>query len=435
MKTKKLIFIFVAGFLTLFILSYFQDLFLHYNELHNEPLHSAVEAFGALASILMGIILLQRQRLKIYYELLWMILGLLVMGVLDSFHAVIAPGNNFILLHSSSVFFGGLFFAFMWFSETKKTAVFRGSILWSAVLSFVLLSIWTLLSPKTMPLMMHNGEFTPTTTFLNVFGGILFLVGAVFFIKKFYQTQEKEFYWFGAFSVLLGLGGIIFIEGGIWTSDWWLWHVLRFAAFMIVLSIVIRDYQQSASNLYFALTKHKQSEEALKISEGKYYNLVEFANAGIIAGESGKIVEVNKKAEETYGYSKDELIGQSLNILTPEKYRKKHQEILNEILKTGKGKEMIFEEEGIRKDGTLFPIEISFSLTKPGEKTIIAVMRDITERKRAEEETKEKENHLNNIIESSLDGIVVGDSRGNIVKTNRSFLKLTGMYRNFLFCE
>jgi hypothetical protein len=136
MKTKKLISILVAGSLTLFILSYFQDLFWHYNELYNEPLHSAIEAFGALASILMGIILLQRQRLKIHYELLWMILGLLVMGVLDGFHAAIAPGNNFVLLHSSSVFFGGLFFSFMWFLENKKTAVFRGSILWSAVLSF-----------------------------------------------------------------------------------------------------------------------------------------------------------------------------------------------------------------------------------------------------------------------------------------------------------
>ena len=138
MKTNKLklILILSAGSLALFILSCFQDLFWHYNEFRNEPLHSAVEAIGALASILMGIILLQRQRLKIHYELLWMILGLLVMGVLDGFHAVIAPGNNFVLLHSSSVFFGGLFFSFMWFSEIKKFTAFRKSILWFFVLDF-----------------------------------------------------------------------------------------------------------------------------------------------------------------------------------------------------------------------------------------------------------------------------------------------------------
>jgi PAS domain S-box-containing protein len=132
------------------------------------------------------------------------------------------------------------------------------------------------------------------------------------------------------------------------------------------------------------VTERKKVEKALKESEERYYNLIEFANVGIIAGKEDKITQINKKAEEIYGYSREELIGQSPSILTPEKYRKKHAEILNEILKTGKVKKMIFEEEGIRKDSSFIPIEISFTLSQLKEKAIIAVMRDITERKEME---------------------------------------------------
>jgi len=134
-----------------------------------------------------------------------------------------------------------------------------------------------------------------------------------------------------------------------------------------------------------------ETETKLKESEEKYHNLIEFANVGIIAVENDKIIQVNKRAEEIYGYSKEELIGQSTDILTPEKYSKQHKELLNKILKFGKVKKMIFEEEGLRKDGTLFPIEISFSLSQPKENTLISVMRDITERKEMEKKLLQSE--------------------------------------------
>jgi len=134
-----------------------------------------------------------------------------------------------------------------------------------------------------------------------------------------------------------------------------------------------------------------ETETKLKESEEKYHNLIEFANVGIIAVEDDKIIQVNKRAEEIYGYSKEELIGQSTDILTPEKYSKQHKELLNKILKFGKVKKMIFEEEGLRKDGTLFPIEISFSLSQPKENTLISVMRDITERKEMEKKLLQSE--------------------------------------------
>jgi len=172
------------------------------------------------------------------------------------------------------------------------------------------------------------------------------------------------------------------------------------------------------------ITEHKRAEEALKRSEERYHNLIEFAEVGIIVSEDGKITQVNRRAEEIYGYSKKELIGKSPSILTPLKYRKQHREVLNEIIKLGKAKKEIFEEEGMRKDGTLFPIEISFSLTQAGENTVIAVMRDITERKQAEEEIKKTRDFLESVIENSRDGIITTDAKGHITSANSAMEKM-----------
>jgi PAS domain S-box-containing protein len=175
------------------------------------------------------------------------------------------------------------------------------------------------------------------------------------------------------------------------------------------------------------ITERKKFEEELKQTEERYHNLVELANAGIITAENNKIIQVNKMAEEIYGYSREELIGQSPSIVVPEKYKKNHKEIFEEMLGSKKLRLLSFEEEGLRKDGTSFPVEMSFSLSKREDGyNVIAVMKDITERKRAEEELSKTKDHLDNIIESSLDSIIISDDKGKITRVNKAFLELLG---------
>ncbi len=134
------------------------------------------------------------------------------------------------------------------------------------------------------------------------------------------------------------------------------------------------------------ITERKKGTVSLKKSEEKYHNLIELASAGILVAENDKITQVNRTAEEIYGYCKDEMIGQSPSILSPDTYKERHRKILLDILTSGKADKMIFEEEGLRKDGSLVPIEISFTLEVDKENMIIAVVRDISERRKAEEE-------------------------------------------------
>jgi len=178
------------------------------------------------------------------------------------------------------------------------------------------------------------------------------------------------------------------------------------------------------------IIEREKVEEALKESEEKYHNLIEFANVGIIAAEDDKIIQVNKRAEEIYGYSKEELMGQSPRILTPEKYSKQHKEILSEFIRSGKISKMIFEEEGIKRDGSLFPIEISFSLSQGRKNTIIAVVRDITERKKVEESLKGSEEKYHKLIEHASDAIISSNEEGIIISFNKKAEEMLGYSRD-----
>jgi len=177
------------------------------------------------------------------------------------------------------------------------------------------------------------------------------------------------------------------------------------------------------------ITKLDKSVGELARSEERYERLIEFADVGIITADRDTITQVNKKAEEIYGYTKEELIGQPPGILTTESYAAKHKEILDEILHYGKAKQTVFEEEGIRKDGSSIPIEISYSLSqndKQDDISIIAIMRDITERKNAEKEIQEARDFLENIINNSVDGIMICDPQGSIVRVNEALKKMIG---------
>ncbi len=109
----------------------------------------------------------------------------------------------------------------------------------------------------------------------------------------------------------------------------------------------------------------------------------------ILTDQQGCITQANKRVADTFGYAHDELIGQSIEILVPEKLRNLHR-LHREgyyaqpaMRSMGEGLEL----NARRKDGSEFPVEIALSPVQvSGEKHVLAVVRDITERKQAEQE-------------------------------------------------
>jgi len=137
------------------------------------------------------------------------------------------------------------------------------------------------------------------------------------------------------------------------------------------------------------ITDRKQEESALRYSEQNYRLVVQTAPDAVISiDESGAILFANPATARIFGYDPTELIGKPLTILMPEFLRKLHEHGFSRYLATGKrhinwqGTELT----GLRKNGQEFPVEISFGeLSRDGHKVFTGFIRDISERKQAEE--------------------------------------------------
>jgi two-component system cell cycle sensor histidine kinase/response regulator CckA len=154
------------------------------------------------------------------------------------------------------------------------------------------------------------------------------------------------------------------------------------------------------------ITERKRQEEALHESEERYRTVTETASEAIITiDEDSNILFVNHAAEVTFGYSSKEMLGQKLTMLMPDYLRKLHQAGLKRYAAAGE-KHIAWhgtELPGLHKSGTEVPLEISFGeFLRNGQRFFTGICRDITERKRADEERE----RLAAIVASSREAII-----------------------------
>jgi PAS domain S-box-containing protein len=140
------------------------------------------------------------------------------------------------------------------------------------------------------------------------------------------------------------------------------------------------------------ITERKKAEDALYESQQRMRSVVDYVADGILTmDEKGVAQSFNQAAEKIFGYRAGEVVGKDIKMLLPEGYGRPEDQDLPGLLRTGE-RRMIGarrEMEGLRKDGGVFPMEIAVSEFQfKGTRYFTAIIRDITERKKVEEEIR-----------------------------------------------
>ncbi|MGH9860954.1 MAG: PAS domain S-box protein, partial [Candidatus Acidiferrales bacterium] len=146
------------------------------------------------------------------------------------------------------------------------------------------------------------------------------------------------------------------------------------------------------------ITARKQAEGALRASEERFRSVVEAASDAVVsADEAGNIIQFNSAAERIFGSPADEMIGQPLTVLMPPSLRSAHRAGFERYHSTGEAHVLgkTVELIGLRKNGEEFPIELSLESWRSGENVFFTgLLRDITERKRAEQFLRQQKAEL-----------------------------------------
>lgn len=302
------------------------------------PFHSLVESIGALSALTIAtlmILMVNNNNLPKHY--IWVACALIGMGILDGFHATLHAGTSFVWLHSVATLIGGLTFAAIFSSKSWQLTAKRQKALISSVITIsILISLFSTSFPNFLPNMVVQGEFSLLAKILNIIGGIGFLIGSAYFIfhrlrdKRLHSNEprQNEDIILANHCLLFGIAGLLFEFSIIWDAGWWWWHILRLAAYLVVLLYI------------FSLFKYQQ--DLLK------KNKIELSNTNKNLGR--RVYERTKELEKANQVKSDFLANMSHELRTPlnailgfaqileqdEKLHATQKDSINEILLAGR---------------------------------------------------------------------------------------------------
>ncbi len=168
----------------------------------------------------------------------------------------------------------------------------------------------------------------------------------------------------------------------------------------------------------------KKAEQTINESTSRFKKLSGITFEGIVIHQNGIAIDANDSAAKMFGYKYDELVGKNIiqqlihkdsHILISKKVKQKHAKP--------------YEAIGIKKDGSLFPIEIEgkdMSVNGENKNLRVVAVRDISDRKKAEQELNKIKDQYKDLVEKGNIGVGIDDVKGNLIYCNNQFLELFG---------
>jgi PAS domain S-box-containing protein len=171
------------------------------------------------------------------------------------------------------------------------------------------------------------------------------------------------------------------------------------------------------------VTEEKRLQRQLRVQETRFRHITESARDAIISiDQSGAVVYWNRSAEEMFQYSATESIGKPITHIMPESYRKAHESEIERIAKGGSAHSVgkILELEGLRKDGAVFPVELSLSAWQmDGNSYYTGILRNITERKQAQQALQESQSRFALFMDRLPAATFIKDAQSRVLYANQ----------------
>jgi PAS domain S-box-containing protein len=186
-------------------------------------------------------------------------------------------------------------------------------------------------------------------------------------------------------------------------------------------------------SIFRDISERKRAEREIRKAKDFLENVIENSKDGILTvDDKGYIKSCNTTMKQMSGFSKEEMIGKHASMLTikDEAIRKNILEKTAELFEKGF---TTYESIYKSKYGKYIDVECTASMIKNEKGDYIAgisILRDITERKKTEQELRETKKFLEDVIEHSLDGIIICDTTGKILSVNSAVEKMSGYSRD-----
>ncbi|MGE5808415.1 MAG: ATP-binding protein, partial [Nitrospirota bacterium] len=360
----------------------------------NESLHSTLEAVESIAALLMALFLLDRKEEDASGNSALLALGFLAMGILTAAHAASSTGNQFVFLRATASLAGGLGFGLVWLPARYKALLDRAWLLWSVITGSLIICVAAFLFPAAFPAMVHGARFAAPAVVINLLAGMLFVAGSVRIMITVYRSNALEDQLFSLIGMFFGLSGLTFQYAVLWSEGWWYWHALRLIGSLLVLGLLVHRHLQMVATLKTSLLERKKAEMSLRRSYELTKTIIDSMNdaVSLLDVRDFRIIGVNSAFLKEYGYTDEtEIVGKRCYEIT-------HRQPdvcdvpdgmcpLAVTVRTGKHA----AADHVHYDGRgekIF-VEVSTSPIKDEDGKVIQVVhvaKDITNRKRAEEE-------------------------------------------------